>query len=498
MNQRLISKSRIFLLAATCFVLLVSNKANSQQKPECLKIGTNFGGFNYYTCDWPLKNVFKFASDWGTYNADNTGDYDNVVKRAMTWDADGYPTKIPQYVGSYDKGYPIGVKVINKDQAVRSLFFRGSCPDFPRSVGPQTTAATGLYTVSWEGEGDIFFKNPNNGTYFHVLGSGSTGVTITNTLITSNNAPGVHTCSLYVPENLSTNDGIGLNLVRSIEGSHVRNIKVIMPGFSLADDAENPWHPAFLSYIKPFYSLRFMAAMGANNTTASVDMLWSMRKTKNYFSYGVGGEIVGNSMPYEMIADLCNRLNVHAWVNILCHWDQDHILKFAELLKNELKPGLDVYVEFGNEATWNSAAGFNTFFCLLDEGIQTGETSSQVMARKEKFAWKTFRKVFGPDSLRIKRVLAGQYANPDIVGQRMRILTPNDYDYISCTWYFGAGKNSQKIIDQVKNNTATTASVGALILDDITSGNWINSGMKGHVDLAKSVGKKVICYEGGT
>jgi len=60
------------------------------------------------------------------------------------------------------------------------------------------------------------------------------------------------------------NNGLFITVERTNPNNPVRNIRVLMPGFDAARAEALPFHPRFLSTIKPFGVVRFMDYMLAN------------------------------------------------------------------------------------------------------------------------------------------------------------------------------------------------------------------------------------------
>lgn len=60
------------------------------------------------------------------------------------------------------------------------------------------------------------------------------------------------------------NNGLFITVERTNPINPVRNIRVLMPGFDAARAEAMPFHPRFLSTVKPFGVVRFMDYMLAN------------------------------------------------------------------------------------------------------------------------------------------------------------------------------------------------------------------------------------------
>ncbi len=112
--------------------------------------------------------------------------------------------------------------------------------------------------------------------------------------------------------------------------------------------------------------------------------------------------------------DLCNRVDRDMWVTLPDQADDDYAYQLALLIDARVAPHLKVYVEWSNE-TWN------TIFSQTDRaydrgnalGLDSGPWSAafkyHVYAAVRVFA--QFERVFGVDSPRIVKVLAGHSVN---------------------------------------------------------------------------------------
>lgn len=94
---------------------------------------------------------------------------------------------------------------------------------------------------------------------------------------------------------------------------------------------------------------RFMDWLAASD---NIETTWAQRTQPNAISWRNGcanGQVV---VPWEVIFDLCNKLNVDAWINIPVRAVQNYIDNVAATAGSILKPTLNVYPERANE-TWN-------------------------------------------------------------------------------------------------------------------------------------------------
>jgi hypothetical protein len=184
--------------------------------------------------------------------------------------------------------------------------------------------------------------------------------------------------------------------------NHLRNIRVIMPGFENTY-RENPWHPKFLERWQGMACLRFMDFMRTNSSPISS---WSERPHPNDASFMAKG------VPAELLIDLANRLKVDPWFCMPHRADDDYVRKFAELVKERLDLGLRAYVEYSNEV-WNS--GFRQHAYAAAEGQKLGfakkswEAAWHYTSYRSVQIFKIWEEVFGGTS-RLVRVLASQAA----------------------------------------------------------------------------------------
>jgi hypothetical protein len=164
----------------------------------------------------------------------------------------------------------------------------------------------------------------------------------------------------------------------------IRNIFVTHPGQAQSDLLSN----TFKARISRFASIRFYQAEGeeGEGVNTNNDKFWSNRRPGNFMTY-CNYSAAQNGIPYEAMIQMCNDLNLDCYVNVpyLTLADtgfsgegrgdgiastSDYVTKMAQVFKYgsdgvnpytstqanpvfpPLKPGLNVYVEFGNEL-WN-------------------------------------------------------------------------------------------------------------------------------------------------
>ena len=124
----------------------------------------------------------------------------------------------------------------------------------------------------------------------------------------------------------------------------------------------------FLDRLSGMSVLRFMDWMDTNNSRI---VRWDERPQPGRFSQTEGG------VALELMVELCNRLSVAPWFTLPHLADDDHVRRFARLVRNTLAPELPVYVEYSNEL-WNGL--FEQSQHAMREGMRLGLSSNQYEA----------------------------------------------------------------------------------------------------------------------
>ena len=255
-----------------------------------LPIGMNLPSNNYYTTGIIFKDVMKTASEMITFNSEGESPWNTNLLEKISKDENGYPLEIPAKTPGA------------KPQCVRFLFNN----NYP----------AGRYLLNYDGQGQLEVKSAKTEKE-----DGKTYIII---------------------------DGTGghrwIDIRRSSKGNHIRNIRIVSEEF-LDDDLEKqPFHPLFLKGLEPFHAFRFMDWI---HTNGSHQKFWKDRVNKTYYSQGLG-----NGIAIDYAIELCNILDADAWFCVPHMADDEYISSFAKKAAKELKPGLQVYIEYSNEI-WN-------------------------------------------------------------------------------------------------------------------------------------------------
>ena len=164
----------------------------------------------------------------------------------------------------------------------------------------------------------------------------------------------------------------------------------------------NPWKPELLADLAPYAVLRFMD-WNQTNDSNNVQAVWSTRKQKT--------QPQSEPVAFEWQIDLCNRAKKDYWLNIPHESTPDMWPKLAQLVHDQLDPGLRVYVEWSNEV-WNS--GFPQHAYAASQAMTLslpGNTPAIAYQVYESVrVYEAFESVFGKGSPRLVKVIAGQAA----------------------------------------------------------------------------------------
>jgi len=402
-----------------------------------MQIGTNLNGFADWVPQRPLRNFLKntrgepipYSDNCNCWALDNPGD----VVAQMQRDANGYPLSIPQTING---------------EVVKLRFFV--------SAAGENMPAGQTYVLLYDGAGTITL----HGTHSAV-----------------NNQAG------RIQFNLGGDGTFWFQIQASQAGNHIRNIRILRIQDEGADLEANPFYEVFLDRIAPFHNLRFMDWMATNNNNMRS---WSERKLPDYYTYG-GDE----GVPYEVIIQLANHLNKDIWICVPHAADDNFITRMAELFRDELNPGINIYLEYSNEV-WNwifEQAHYNL------ENNPLNLMYGRAMADKARRVFSIWHEVFGEQNCRVKRVLGLQagfsYLNEHILAQ----LPQDAWDYGSPTHYFGLdhGETGQPRLDLLGAN-ATVQHVMANARHHFAEfAPFVRQDYR-NVQL---YGKEVITYEGG-
>jgi hypothetical protein len=141
----------------------------------------------------------------------------------------------------------------------------------------------------------------------------------------------------YAP---SANGRCALRITATDSSDYIRNIRVVFPEFESDYDTQI-FHPEFLAKFAAFDVIRFLNWTRSNNSPL---VEWDERTQPQFQTQD---SLRGISPEY--IVELCNRLEADAWVNIPHLASDDYAAQYSAFLRDNLDPGLRVFVEHSNE-----------------------------------------------------------------------------------------------------------------------------------------------------
>lgn len=523
----------------------------------CLKIGQNVSTMEF-------KDIFKQNNGWrfpdrspaavcsGVFGAPNCPEQPFI--NALPKDINGYVTGgIPYAVTNIQT--TIYNTYTGTITAITTYMQRETYQPYP----------LGDYYVFWQGQGTMrFFWNDGPGMInitagsygtipvangyelnFGVVNNGITAINVNS--VTSDNSAGVHYCRITVPattgnparDPYNNPYGIGMQITSSaVAPNHLRGISVVTPDIStnaggysggnksIVDGAaarafvnsgpehfkNQPFHPAYLNWLRGFPTLRFMGLLGINNENPT-DVSWLNVRSYDYFSQTAVLPNVGHPVNYMYIIQLCNILKANPWINGYVNSDENYQRNLGKLFSDNLDPSLKVYLEMSNENTWNFAFGFNgppliNAFLAANPGIPGPGENTLIAAAAflENRLWQNFGSSWnGEDQDRIVRVCAGQSVNPYQAQQKALYHENRNerYDVLSLAWYLDQLQTNARAIPQVGTplqliNAMIADNNYNYLQDSYTNFPSIAKQLKAHAVLARSKGKKIVLYEGGT
>ncbi len=318
----------------------------------------------------------------------------------------------------------------------------------------------------------------------------------------------------------------------STRGDGVSNVRLWRPGY--ATDGSAVFTTEFLAAMRKFKLIRGMDFVSANTNP---QRSWSERTKPNFF-----GSTGDNGQSWELLLALANAAERDVWLNVPVRADDDYIRKLAQLVKfgsdgnmpytsaqanpvyAPLKPGLKVYLEYGNEV-WNAGPGFKGFgwglaLANANKGDVThpiafdGAQSDQYIALRRWIAYRsafmslTFREVFGNGAMMttVRPIFSTQQGNGNAYLSSGLAWAQSFYGQVrpfaplnavirlpSDIWYGGGGAAYYNAaIDPRDSSAATMASYfTTLPAPDFTSISTIDS------IWTHGYGLKYIAYEGG-
>lgn len=354
---------------------------------------------------------------------------------------------------------------------------------------PGASIPQGLYTVLYEGEGKLQYGNDAK---LVDQGQGYDRIQI------QAGADNTLNATLYIIESNPRNP--------------VRNIKIMMPGGICASNpfrhvnAANQcrgdyqsfvdhhdsilFNPDYLEYLRPFKSIRFMNMSGiVGNEIRS----WNQRNTVEKATWG--GYEGDRGAPLEVMVALANAVNADPWFTLPYNADDDFVRRYAQYVKQHLKPNLRPHIEYSNE-TWNFI--FKSGNHVRKLGMQHKLDSNMNRAGYRYYSqrsveiFRIWEQVYGGTN-RLVRILSGWTPNYEVTEI---ILSHKDAykhaDAFAVGPYFFGEHESIPVVRNLQD-------VFNLMTDDTFrySINNVLTYVKKQKEIADKYGVRLMAYEGG-
>ncbi|MFM7428125.1 MAG: calcium-binding protein [Elainella sp.] len=310
----------------------------------------------------------------------------------------------------------------------------------------------------------------------------------------------------------SSGNGLNLRITATDPnrtGDYIRNVRVYREADLPLVELGLTFNPEFLQKIKEFGTLRFMDWMRANFTQQRE---WSDRPKPSDFTWGTQDR----GIPVEIMVELANLTGTSPWFTMPYQASDDYIRRFAEYVRANLDPNLQVYVEFSNEV-WNW--GFpQSQYALQQARARWGDVEGgwmQWYGMRTAQTAQIWKSAFGPASGRVTAVMGTQTYWQGL--ENYALDTPawvaegnqpawKSVDAYAIAGYFSGGLGSY-------DNTRTVLSwlndpdggFGKAI-QQLRSGGLLPSGdslaetfkvFQYHAQVARQRGLKLVAYEGG-
>ena len=364
----------LLTVAVTATAYAQSRAATPQSSPSRSRLGINLAGPADWNTEHPFVDVFRLSRQWISQRQGEGWGKGLELKR----DAQGWVTELQPDCW-----------------AETPILTHGHAP-------------RGEYVCLYDGDGEVDFKH--------------------NCRVVSR-APGRIVVDLD-----GAKGGVFLQLRRTNPTNHVRNLRVLMPGFEKSY-REQVFNPAFLSRWQSFNAFRFMDWM---ETNGSKQRDWSSRPKVEDCTWTEKG------VPVEVMVNLCNRLKVNPWFCLPHLATDDYVRQFARLVKARLDPSLTVYVEYSNEV-WNGQFAQTKF--AGDESQRLGfgdkpwDAGWRYCAYRSVQMHRVWEEEFGGRG-RMVRVIATQAAVPQVSEQKLQFQDAwKNFDALAVAPYFSMNIN---------------------------------------------------------
>ncbi|MCK5903240.1 MAG: hypothetical protein KAG28_08840 [Cocleimonas sp.] len=350
------------------------------------------------------------------------------------------------------------------------------------------------------------------GDYF-ITYVGSGDITVHGDLTIKKQVPGRIDFTLH-----STRRNLRIHLGTVDPRRYIRNIKVIPKRYERIYKTQQ-FNPDYLRLIRPFNALRFMPWQNTKDTQLAN---WNERTRPDHAHYNNNA-----GMPVEVMVDLANTTNAAPWFSMPHKATDSFINNFARTVKNRLKRGQKVYVEYSNEV-WNmmypatnyaSRQGLRMWpsaYAELNPGSRKMRLALNYLGKRTKDICRIWKGVFGGRRNDVICVLSSYAGGPTMGEEALSCplvgggpcskfvdayaVGPYFGDYIARIenrnlvrrWSRQGGAGMSSLFKEILH--------GGLVKDEYPGGameRLIQVRIKPNVALAKKHGLKLLAYEGG-
>ena len=385
-----------------------------------------------------------------------------LTKGNIIYDKSGWPTKL--------NGGQVGSRFINKLPA-------GTIPD-------------GNYIVLYDGVGNLQYGNDAK-------------------LVSKTPGREIISIKAGADEELRAT----LLITKTHNTNPIRNIRILMPGgicsnnpyrrvqlVSSCRDSEYLsfekhslsiiFNPEYLKYMKNFKILRFTNMSGITNNPISE---WARRPVVTQSTWG--GKQSARGAPLEIMVELANRNNSDAWFSLPHAANDLYLRKFAQYVRDNLKPGLKVYIEYTNKA-WNT--DFDQANYIQSMGMKLGLDDAPEKAGYKYYSFRSVQmfSIFEQEfrgTERLVRVMSGSTGYTRLTEMLLGYRDAyKNTDAFAIDPFFYVSTEKQKKVSSVNE-------IFEMLYDEKLpfSIPSVEKRIAKQAKLAKSYGVSLIAYEGG-
>jgi hypothetical protein len=426
-------------------------------------------GINDWSVQQPFLNVMKTARNWTGHLPGQWGGFEYEALLAGGYlDDRGWPTAIPPEV-----------------TGLSTLILTHLPVDAGGVAGPYVLTYQGKGTLLVEGRAQNVVAAPGRVTFDYTPGEGSVVLTLT---VTDAADP-------------------------------LRDIVVVRADREGALAEGQIFNPDWLARLRGVQGIRFMDWMDTNNSTLS---RLADRPMTTDFTYS------NNGVPIEIMVALANELDADPWFTLPHMADNGLVRFYADVVKEDLDPGMRAWVELSNEV-WNGQ--FTQAQWAADQArARWGDEAAgvQYYALRASEVADIWAEVFGAEAdTRLVRVIAtqtGWLGLEEMILNAPRVMAEGKpapathFDAYAVTGYFSgllgteemavtikewlaesAGANAENRYDLATARTARQLRDGSVTgATDDTLQTVVTKIMPYQAEVARKAGLRLVMYEGGT